>query len=1042
MRRLSGQAARGLWAVLRVLLALGLGIVVVAASGFAVLAWRLAEHPIEMPWLAARLQAAASEAAAPAHLRIGTATLAWEGFRSGLGAPIDIRLTNVAVSDPTRGVRLEAPRVQLVLNLAPLLRGQLHPRSIAIVDPQITLKLDALHARQATVGGHDWRETLRQLGQRVIVRNARISAPGQSWDVTRLDAELTHQGDGGADAKTSITVALAGTPATVSLHGVQAPSGTVGLHVALQPVRPATLAALWPATSEGAARLDALITGEAEANLGASLSPTALRFDLRAEPGGLRISDAPVPLSGGHLAGSWKEGEAARADLSLDLRPRPERPVTHLAVQGEARLGSENVSGQVTLDLDRLALDDFAGFWPADLSRGARKWILENVTAGMAHEAHVVVGFAAPARVSALSDLHLTSVSGRLAGSDLTVHWLRPIPPVDHGTASLQIVDVDTVRVDLGTGRQALGQGRAGELSLNGGSVLITGLSQAEQTAEIHVNAAGSVPNALALLSHPRLGLLSKHPVPLKQLRGQVAARVSVSLPLSAYVNMDQVSIDAAARLADVHLADVIAGRELDGGDFALAATGDGLKLAGTALIAAIPAHIAGTFDFTPGPPAQVQQRITVTGRAEARALAEAGFDVGGVLAGPADLDAVYAQRRNGISDIDIRVGLRDAELRVAPLGWRKLPGHPATARARLILDRASRLRKIDLIEADGIGLRARARAALGAGGGVALTIDQLILGGTAARGTARISGDARRIEASLFGPRLDVSGRFAPPPDKPASGGALGGGAKSGSGTDWRLDARFDQVALARGRLARDLRLQAEVSADMLQAARLSASTGPGRPVTASITPGRSGRLVAITAMDGGALLHDLGLLESIEGGRLILSGRYMDHRADHPLSGVATLDNFRIRGAPVLARVLQAVTLYGLVQAVQGPGMTFNNLTAPFLYANEVLTLDDARAFNASLGVTTKGRIGFGNERLALEGTIVPAYMLNTALGRIPLIGRLLSPERGGGVIAASYVVHGSLTDPVVRVNPLSALTPGFLRGIFGFLRGLFGR
>ena len=50
------------------------------------------------------------------------------------------------------------------------------------------------------------------------------------------------------------------------------------------------------------------------------------------------------------------------------------------------------------------------------------------------------------------------------------------------------------------------------------------------------------------------------------------------------------------------------------------------------------------------------------------------------------------------------------------------------------------------------------------------------------------------------------------------------------------------------------------------------------------------------------------------------------------------------------------------------------------------------------------------------------------------MPLVGRLFSPERGGGVFAASYAVHGALKTPTVTVNPLTALTPGFLRGLFG--------
>lgn len=53
----------------------------------------------------------------------------------------------------------------------------------------------------------------------------------------------------------------------------------------------------------------------------------------------------------------------------------------------------------------------------------------------------------------------------------------------------------------------------------------------------------------------------------------------------------------------------------------------------------------------------------------------------------------------------------------------------------------------------------------------------------------------------------------------------------------------------------------------------------------------------------------------------------------------------------------------------------------------------------------------------------------------GKIPLVGRLLSPERGGGMFfAAKYVIRGPCADADVRVSPLAAVTPGFLRGLFG--------
>ena len=72
-------------------------------------------------------------------------------------------------------------------------------------------------------------------------------------------------------------------------------------------------------------------------------------------------------------------------------------------------------------------------------------------------------------------------------------------------------------------------------------------------------------------------------------------------------------------------------------------------------------------------------------------------------------------------------------------------------------------------------------------------------------------------------------------------------------------------------------------------------------------------------------------------------------------------------------------------------------------------------------------------GHKRFDLQGTIVPAYFFNRLLGGIPLVGRLFSPERGGGVFAAKYAIRGSFDKPSVSVNPLAAVTPGFLRGLF---------
>ena len=199
--------------------------------------------------------------------------------------------------------------------------------------------------------------------------------------------------------------------------------------------------------------------------------------------------------------------------------------------------------------------------------------------------------------------------------------------------------------------------------------------------------------------------------------------------------------------------------------------------------------------------------------------------------------------------------------------------------------------------------------------------------------------------------------------------------------------------------------------------------------------------RSLTITAQDAGALLLALDVMEDMRGGRMSLTGTYDDSRPDHLLSGTAEVAEFGMRNAPALGKLLQAITVIGAVEALSGPDLRFTRLVAPFRYTPDAIELADARAFSTSLGMTAKGRIDLRRRLFDIQGTVVPAYFLNSLLGRVPLLGKLVSPETGGGLFAMSYGVKGPFADPAVWVNPLSGLTPGFLRGLFGAFEGTPG-
>jgi AsmA-like C-terminal region len=252
--------------------------------------------------------------------------------------------------------------------------------------------------------------------------------------------------------------------------------------------------------------------------------------------------------------------------------------------------------------------------------------------------------------------------------------------------------------------------------------------------------------------------------------------------------------------------------------------------------------------------------------------------------------------------------------------------------------------------------------------------------------------------------------------------------------GPPWQVQAHFDRVMLGNGRAVGGIDVRAASDGSIITQARLNGRTSANGGFGLTIQKAPGGRRLTGTADDAGALLRVLDIASDLKNGRMTLSGTYDDSRSDHRLSGTAEMTGFRVHNVPAMTRLLQAMTLYGLVQLVQGPGLAFDRLIAPYRLTGDVLELTDARAFSASLGMTAKGTLDMAHERVDLQGTLVPAYFFNSLLGGIPLVGRLFSPETGGGVFAATYSVQGGFNDPKVSTNPLTGLTPGFLRGLFG--------
>jgi len=227
------------------------------------------------------------------------------------------------------------------------------------------------------------------------------------------------------------------------------------------------------------------------------------------------------------------------------------------------------------------------------------------------------------------------------------------------------------------------------------------------------------------------------------------------------------------------------------------------------------------------------------------------------------------------------------------------------------------------------------------------------------------------------------------------------------------------------------------------LESLRLSGSINNEAPATVTVAAGPDGvRRLAIASSNAGALARTTGLFDDATGGSLLISGTIVTPPDAKPyVEGKMEMENVQIRNAPALARVLTLASLTGILEIMNGQGINFAKADVPYRFRGNVIELREGRAFGPSLGITVDGEIDRRKDQLALTGTLVPAYTINSVLGSIPLIGTLLIGRQGEGIIALTYSARGPIEDPSISVNPLSALAPGFLRNFFSIFTGARG-
>jgi hypothetical protein len=579
---------------------------------------------------------------------------------------------------------------------------------------------------------------------------------------------------------------------------------------------------------------------------------------------------------------------------------------------------------------------------------------------------------------------------------------------------------VGEARLTTDTLTFAVSSGRVQDLALSDATIAITGLDVHDQDLAVELGARGPLKTALTILDSPRLGFMKDVGIDPAGTAGDVAMRLRIRLPLENELAFDQVDLLANANIKGGVIPKIALGLDVTDGDFNLVADGKGMTLKGTAKVGGNGADSVVEVNFGAG--GGFRYRISARGTIDEQSRETIGVSLLPYVAGPTGVEAVYTQYDEHRAGLEVAADLTPSTLALSDFGWSKEAGRPGMAAARASF-RDDKLRAIDQLQVRAADLVASGRVSFADDGKTIAGADlpRVIFGNNDIRVTASRNA-ANAYVVNVGGAKIDVEPLLASPNDEDTK-----------PGTPMVVDAAVGYARLGEGGGAEGVVAHLERDGKHWHTMTIDGGLASGKPMTVRMRPEGNGRAFSVSAGDAGAVLKALDVTGNVRGGTLDLAGRYDDSDPKSPFKGKIEIRNFRLEGAPLIAKVLSVASLTGIRNVLTGQGIDFSRFDATITFVGGTIYTDDLRSHGSALGFTGKGSVNLTKQTIDLEGTVVPAYSVNSVLGNIPVLGAILAGPEGGGVFAANYRMRGSLDDPAVSVNPLATLAPGILRNIF---------
>ena len=687
------------------------------------------------------------------------------------------------------------------------------------------------------------------------------------------------------------------------------------------------------------------------------------------------------------------------------------------AETGVALSGGIDYAGTPRLMLglaaQRMPVETMLRLWPTFVSSHIRSWMVAHVSRATVERIDVAIN--APIEALRSPDQAIPddgiSVSAALSGA-----VFRPVdslPEIRDADVEIRVTG-RTAKITLGHGAVTMPSGQ--KLTMSDAVFGIADTSLSPIMSQTRVRMRGTVAAAIELIAMEPLRATSVVPIDKAASSGQVDARVTLGIPLeksniaTAYAIDAQLSKFAADRM--------IVSQRVEASSLHVTANNAGYRVEGDVKIAGATAKL----DYRRQVAAE-QDEIRLNGVLDDATRDRLGIDLAPALTGPVQIKlGGWVGREGKDGRYAIEADLTQARIEELFPGLVKPPGKPARA-AFTLVTKPETMRLDDLV-LESAGTSVRGNLTINGAGKIIsanLPVFSLSHGDKASLKIER--GSDGGLQAVMRGDVVDgrplIKSLLTGVETKPAK-------AKS---EDLDVDVKIGAIAGHHGEALRGLELTLSRRGGRVRDFTVRAQLGRNARLIGDMRPRRSGQQgLYLETGDAGALFRFTDTYSRMIGGRLMA---FMDPPStdSSPQHGTIHIDNFVVRGETALDRIVVGAA------SGQGSRVEFASMHVEFTRAPGQFMIRDGVLRGPIIGGTIDGTIDYRRDGVRMRGTLVPLYGLNNMFGQLPIVGLFLGGGRNEGLVGITYEVTGPVSAPVLRVNPISVVAPGFIRKFFEF-------